>query len=520
LVGGVVYVTGDQRAGNLDDSITIDRTSQGGVLIHLNAQVAQFAPGQVTGIVIKGGSGNDTINIEQSSITTPVTVYLGDGHDAVNLSPTDQLLGNIQGQITIVGGTGFGTLTLNDQADSGFSTWSIEQSTLRFSQLIQSQFFDTTTINFSNLSGLIINGGSGGASYNIESTLVPTDLHNRGSDTVNVGANGSVQGILGALSVDSSSSMMVDDSADPGARTLTLTSTSIIGLAPAALYYGSGVANLTVAGGSGGNTVQVLSLPANLNNLVLNGGTGNNTLQGPDADSLWTISGPNGGMLSSLTLNANGGTANTLAFQSFQNLQGGSSADVFSFQSGGSLAGKLDGGGGSNTLDYSRYQGDVLVDLLLHGASLVGQTVFSVENVLGSQGNDIFVGDANPNLLVGGSGRNLIIGGGGPDQITGGGGDNILIGGTTVWDANPTALQAIMQEWINTNLTFDQRVNALKKGITVGGRTYALNKSTVFADASIDNLLGGAGWNWFFADFDDVIDNGNGPGVNDRLTRV
>jgi hypothetical protein len=28
------------------------------------------------------------------------------------------------------------------------------------------------------------------------------------------------------------------------------------------------------------------------------------------------------------------------------------------------------------------------------------------------------------------------------------------------------------------------------------------------------------GQNWFFADHDDTINNGNGPGPNDRLTKV
>ncbi len=135
-------------------------------------------------------------------------------------------------------------------------------------------------------------------------------------------------------------------------------------------------------------------------------------------------------------------------------------------------------------------------------------------------GNDLIVGDASPHVFIGGTGRNIIIGGAGPDQITGGAGDNILIGSTTAWDANPAALQAIMQEWTSLALNFDQRVNALRKGITVGGKNYAFNTSTVMKDNSPDSLVGGPGQNWFFVDFDDVINNGNGPGPNDRITRV
>jgi Ca2+-binding RTX toxin-like protein len=146
--------------------------------------------------------------------------------------------------------------------------------------------------------------------------------------------------------------------------------------------------------------------------------------------------------------------------------------------------------------------------------------IANIQNVTGSQGNDLLVGDANANVLRGGTGRNIIIGGGGPDQIFGGGGDNILIGGTTTYDTNRPALDALFLEWTDPTLTIGQRTQALKKGIVVGGQTYALNKSTVFADNAPDSLIGGPGSNWFFVDSDDTINNGAGPGPNDTITHV
>src|SRR5262249_10622902 len=134
--------------------------------------------------------------------------------------------------------------------------------------------------------------------------------------------------------------------------------------------------------GTGGATFQVQNLtgaPA----LTLNGSGGNNTLQGPNSANTWQISGTNSG-----TLNA------AVNFNSIQNLTGGTGNDTFQFQTGGSLTGKIDGGGGTNTLDYSAYQGNILVDLLLNTASLVGQGVFNMANVTGSQGNSLIVGDA------------------------------------------------------------------------------------------------------------------------------
>jgi Ca2+-binding RTX toxin-like protein len=190
----------------------------------------------------------------------------------------------------------------------------------------------------------------------------------------------------------------------------------------------------------------------------------------------------------------------------------------------GSITKSLLGQRRINTFDYSQYAGDVTVNLPLHLAGLVNQmtpnSIFSIQSVIGGVGNNILVGDANPNRLAGGSGRNLIIGGAGSDTVTGGGDDNILIGGATIWDSNMTAIQAIMQEWTNPNLTFNARVNALRRGIVVNNVTYALNRNTVSADSSPDSLIGGRGQNWFFFDFDDLINNGAGPGANDRVTHV
>ena len=57
-------------------------------------------------------------------------------------------------------------------------------------------------------------------------------------------------------------------------------------------------------------------------------------------------------------------------------------------------------------------------------------------------------------------------------------------------------------------------------GIVVNGITYALNTRTVNKDSSPDSLIGGSGLNWLFFDFDDTINNGSGPGSNDRVTHV
>ena len=83
---------------------------------------------------------------------------------------------------------------------------------------------------------------------------------------------------------------------------------------------------------------------------------------------------------------------------------------------GGPLA--VAGQGTSNTLDYSKYTGNVTVDLPLGTATgLTG--VSDIQNVIGSTGNDIPGRRHQRPLLRGGTGRNLIIAGTAADLITG-----------------------------------------------------------------------------------------------------
>jgi Ca2+-binding RTX toxin-like protein len=277
---------------------------------------------------------------------------------------------------------------------------------------------------------------------------------------------------------------------------------------------GGGVAG-NVDGGGGSNTLDYSNLTTpvtlNLQNDTATGiggtfshitnfvaGSGPNTLVGPDADTVWTLSGLN-------TISVNG-----LSFSGFQSLAGGSGADRFVFQSGGGVSGSIDGGGGNNTLDYSPFVGNITVNLALGTATGVGDGISRVENVTGSIGDDLLVGDAQANTLLGGTGRSVIIGGAGADRLAGGGGDNILIGGTTAYDTSPTALAAIMAEWSRTDLSFEKRladlISSAPPSRALNG-PYGLNKKTVFDDGAANVLTGGGGSDWFFTGQDDTVVN-------------
>src|SRR5262249_61954500 len=98
---------------------------------------------------------------------------------------------------------------------------------------------------------------------------VPVHVHGTDAATLNVGNNGSVQGILGPVTSTNPpyyTTINVDDSADPTPRTVTVGNGAtsgfgvIDGLAPADIRFKyADTAQVTISTGSGGNTVNVLA---------------------------------------------------------------------------------------------------------------------------------------------------------------------------------------------------------------------------------------------------------------------
>src|SRR5207253_1220740 len=85
----------------------------------------------------------------------------------------------------------------------------------------------------------------------------------------------------------------------------------------------------------------------------------------------------------------------------------------------------------------------------------------------------------------------------GADNLYGGKDDDLLIGGTTAYDADATALAALLAEW-DSSSDYDVRIGHLWNGGGLNG-TYKLNASTVFGDGKTDLMTGGNGRDWFLS---------------------
>ena len=162
----------------------------------------------------------------------------------------------------------------------------------------------------------------------------------------------------------------------------------------------------------------------------------------------------------------------------------------------------------------------VTVNLQLGTATGLLGGIANFQNVIGGSGAD---------MLIAGAGRSILIGGGGADQLFGGSDEDILIGGTTDFTQsglNIAALDAILQEWNRTDLSFDDRISDLLTGSNsqgiaakniIDGAPIFLDGTTVHDDLAADVVTAGTASDWAFIDASDLLINKK-PG--DEVTMV
>jgi len=336
-----------------------------------------------------------------------------------------------------------------------------------------------------------------------------------GANTFTLGNGGSLSG---KLTGTSSANTLVGPNA---ASTFNITGSNAGNLNTTVIPAFSGIENLTggtspnvfvfgngagvtgsLNGGTGGGTLNyasyTTSVAVNLQtnkvtgvggtatNLVgVTGGSGSNTLTGANTPSTWNITGNNAGNIN-----------NSLTFAAFANLTGGTANDTFVFGNAAGVSGTINGGAGTNGLNYSAYLTGVYVNLLSGVATGTGR-ITNILQAYGSGQGDVLVGNGTGVLLAETAGMNLMIGGtGGQATLDSGSGQDIVIAGSTTYDNNQVALQAIEEYWSTNGGTFAQRVAELSSGIT---GNYKLNTSTVtHHGGNGDTIALGSANDWLF----------------------
>lgn len=179
-------------------------------------------------------------------------------------------------------------------------------------------------------------------------------------------------------------------------------------------------------------------------------------------------------------------------------------------------------GGGVDTVDFSGFGADQLIDLTVTQASdtnattsnvggLIGNMVLAVgtviENATGGFGSDIITGNAVANTLNGGFGADQIFGAGGNDILIGGAGNDILNGGTGETDiyVGGSGADHFVFDDVNGQREFD-----LVFGFEAGIDTAVVSDGFFFTSATATGLLV-----FYGADFDIAFLAGTGITDND-----
>jgi hypothetical protein len=536
------YADPTARTVTLDTVGAYGRISFGGVPI-------QYQSGGTSLMTLDTGTGGATANVLATSVPTNVAGY---GPLTVNVGNAGLLQG-IQANLSLSdpGSQGL-AVTVNDQNDSAdrlstiLDTVNLGVNFIRLRNLAPATIYSVAE----QTSQFVVNGGSGQNFWSVEGTAAGVNTAVYGGTGYNqFGAgDGSGNSLLGPLALHgrpgSFSFMEYVDYVSPTAQTYTLTANAISrpGLAPVT-FDGMGEV-IFVPANVGGNAINLEGVAPGV--AVLDTGNGdtltigaNQTLAsilgavivGPlynntsanvvidDSANAIPPAGPitfsndvtygfsiSGLVPTGIYLSAENATYNT-------NLRTGAGDKTFNMQAAPQgVALTLDAGRGTNTLDYTGFTGNVLVDLPL-GSATGFSGISHIQNVQGASGGpagsyNLLIGTGG-NVLSGGFGRrNILVAGASASTLLGGDQDDLLIAGTTAYDTDPTlaAWLQIAAYWAG-NDDFGTRADNLASGTGVP----LLDASVVTGNGGGNTLIGNGELGVIYTDGLDAI-SGFDPG--------
>ncbi len=239
--------------------------------------------GRVDTVNLNGGYKGNTFTVQNTTngLTTTLNARVGDTVDVLGTGLHSTV--NVEGPAPIInvgnGGLTAGLhgllhidsvgalLNVDDSADlTGHSDVVIDPSEI--------VGLSDGAITYATLDSLSITGSQGGSTYHVLGTPQPfpghdllTTLTGEGTDTVNVGSNGSLAGVRNNLLIQNprkSTNLTIDASADASSSThATITNAAVTGLSAGAIEFDqSALSALNINGPQRETTYDVLSLPA------------------------------------------------------------------------------------------------------------------------------------------------------------------------------------------------------------------------------------------------------------------
>ena len=554
-------VTVDDSAEPVAFPVTLDTVTLGGGVygrISFGGPPIQYKNADTASATLHTGIGGATVTVRASSV--PTTLVSHGGNTAINVGNSANRLDDLGRPLTINGQAGTTTLTINDQGTTTSKTYEVYADAVK--RVVTPGTYDAV-VNYAGVQSLTLNGGSGGNVFSILGTAAGTSTTLNGNAPAPGGdefvAYADHEALLGPLALHgrpgSNSYVEYYDYVNAASQTYTFTTNTVSrsGLAPTT-YDGLNQVIL-YASRVGGNTINVPSMAPIFDNFVAADGDvvtlgSNGSLAAVQGElSVGTYgtttvtvddSADPAALPGSVTFQNAGaagyGISGLIPYGIYLrtsdtsnlnvNIRTGAGDKTFNLREvnsqPGQLAISLDAGGGTNTLDYTGYAGNVLVNLPL-GTATGFSTISRIQNVKGASGGpagsyNLLVGNGG-NVLTGGNGRrNLLIGGGAASTLVGGDGEDILIAGTTDYDTNTAALLDIMSVWTGA----DSYANRVARLVDDPSYAFSLNAATVHSNGGGNTLTGKPGGSTaldlYFANLDQGDTTDAGP--DDRLVSI
>jgi hypothetical protein len=189
-------------------------TTTGFGVIHGPGTDIFFKDADTAQVTLSTGTGGNTVNVLATGVTTNL---VGHGRDTANIGYNATLQG-IYGTLNISNPPSYTTINVNDSADAYARSWSVGNAATPGFGVIQDPF-GVINYKYADTAQVTVWTGTGGNTVNVLAIADTTNLVGHGRDTVNIGNNGSLQGILGALNISnppSYTTINVNDSADVG----------------------------------------------------------------------------------------------------------------------------------------------------------------------------------------------------------------------------------------------------------------------------------------------------------------
>jgi hypothetical protein len=368
-----------------------------------------------------GGRHGNTIDLESTSSSNPVTVFPGSGTNITNIGNSDTL-DDILSPPAIEGQGGKNTVNVDDQDNTALGQYSLNAGALYFRPV--TSLADPPVIYTSDINSLVLNAGQGGNTFAINSTATGTSYTVNGGTagaTFNVGGLGTdpLGDIEGALTLNGQDTAFggtyvinFNDQNASSVETYTLGNSTLARTGMATITYTGEIPYSSInvyMGSAKGDVIDVKGTAGNTTDTYIDGGGDNDqyNVLATDPDSELIVSGSSGtGNLIRIGSMSRGATDTAAHNGTLANIRG-SEIEIGSF------------GACTAVVDDS---GDTSAD---PDVSYVGTAIF------GLAPSELFLNSVAPLDIYGGSGNNVynvtgLIAGAPPETLYTGAGADIV----------------------------------------------------------------------------------------------